>query len=191
MRSVKAAFWSSPSRGLLRREDVDPIAGKDEACEADDLVDLNRHRAHPILDDRGQRRALSLAGDLGLEQRLVRLDRREGDALFARTCHFADRAERARRQRIAMPRDLPQLESRDLVAITQRTCGDDDGRRGNGRRRRGYPLLRGLALEPAISGGDRGAAEDDGKDNHDDGFETHGDLAILIGAGRESATGSE
>ena len=59
---------------------------------------------------------------------------------------------------------------------------------GTGAAAAGYPLLRGLALEPAISGGDRGAAEHDGKDDHDDGFETHGDLAILIGAGRESAT---
>jgi hypothetical protein len=35
-------------------------------------------------------------------------------------------------------------------------------------------LLFGLALELGIAGDHRRAAEDDGKDDHDDGLETHG-----------------
>jgi hypothetical protein len=108
------------------------------------------------------------------QHRLVLLERRERDAAGLAVEQLVDLGERASRDGPLGPGDLAQMLARDLDAELQRQGRYHDGLR---RRRLRHELDLAeparLPVEIALPGKDRHRPEDDGKEDHDDGFRTH------------------
>src|SRR5688500_16872293 len=67
--------------GLPSNQNVDGVAGLDEAGNAGNVVDADRGRSHAVWQKVGDRRALSFTGELRGEDRLVHCNRPKNDPL--------------------------------------------------------------------------------------------------------------
>ena len=160
--------------GLARDQDVDMIARQHEAGDTVDVVDPDGDGLHAVLDDGGERRLLPGSGDLRCKDRLVRLDRREHDALAIRRAarRSTRRSRRGSRLRARQPRAGSRARACRSAAASPRPRRSASRPACASALERLRPQL-GLMVEPGLRDEHREQPEHDRNADHHDGVFAH------------------